>query len=69
MDNQYIDDYNVETSFQISNMSSTYNTENMTALPLTFLYTQGSYEFWEKPNSLIVSSNQIFQLLNACFNP
>ena len=45
LDNQILTDYNVDTSFPIISMSSTYNSRNTTALTLTLLYTQGSSRF------------------------
>ena len=60
---------NTETSFPLSNMSSTYNIRNTTTLLISFLYRKGSSIFCEKSNSLIVSLNRILQFLDACFNP
>ena len=39
------------------------------ALSLVFLYTHGSSIPFIKPNSLTGTSNWMFQLFDACFNP
>ncbi|VFQ71480.1 unnamed protein product [Cuscuta campestris] len=56
-------------SLPINNMSSTYKIRNTITLPLTFLYTQDSSEFFLKPKLEMVSSKRMYQLRDACFNP
>ena len=53
LDNQILVDINMPTSFPIRRISSTYKIRQVLVLPLTFLYMQGSFEFFMKPNSLI----------------
>ena len=54
-DNHILTDVSMRISFPIMRILSTYNTKNMTALPLVFLYTNGSSSFWMKSNILITS--------------
>ena len=53
-DNHTLIDVSMGMSFSIRRMSFIYNMKNVTALPLTFLYTHDS-SFFMKSNDLIAS--------------
>ena len=59
-ESQAFTDWSMGMSLPRSNTSSTYRTMNVSALPLTFLYTQESSSFWMKPYSFMISSKRWF---------
>ena len=68
LDNQIFTDWSKGMLFPINNMSSTYNIKKTTLLLLKFFINTRFIHIFYESNCLIISSKQIFQLLEACLS-